>query len=73
MISDTRRNMKVGNSIAVSLPAALEKGANSTMACNRLVLLDPRGQIPPSELLAFLEEVVERRLWAWLKRAEGRT
>jgi hypothetical protein len=51
---------------AVVLPANLEKGSFSTMACDRIILLDPRGQISEDLLLEFLEDEVEPRFWSWL-------
>ncbi|MFQ5874490.1 MAG: hypothetical protein ACE5JL_11910 [Dehalococcoidia bacterium] len=42
------------------------------MAGNRLLLLDVRGEIAEGDLMAFMEEFVEPRLWSWLaKLKEG--
>jgi len=70
MIKDTRKNLKVGGSILISLPSALEKGVVSTLAANRIMIVDPRGQISESDLLEFLEEI-EPQLWSWLEKKES--
>jgi len=66
-IKDKRRITRTGRySFSVTLPANLEKGEEATMAANRLVLMDPRGEIPPGKLLEFLEHFVEPNFWPWL-------
>jgi hypothetical protein len=43
------------------------------MAADRLVLMDPRGEIDPEDLLEFLETYIEPNLWAWIKeKTRGR-
>ena len=53
------------------IPAALKAGKESTIAANRLMLVDPRGEIPEDDLLEFLEEHVEPVFWPWLKEKEA--
>lgn len=53
-------------SSAMNIPAALEKGREATIAANRIMLVDPRGEIDESDLLQFLESEIEPRLWTWL-------
>ena len=66
-----RANVKHGKySRALILPAAIEKGKESTLAANRLMLVDPRGEISPEDLLEFLEKYVEPQFWAWIKTKE---
>lgn len=58
-VKDRRANIKHGRySRALVLPAAIEKGNESTLAANRLILVDPRGQI--SE-----EDHIEPHFWFW--------
>ena len=63
-MKDRRTNLKHGKySTAIILPAILEKGKTSTLAADRLILIDPRGEIPEKELLSFLEEFIEPNFW----------
>ena len=67
-VKDRRRLNKTGRySYALTIPASLEKGEVATLAANRLLLADPRGEIPEEDLLEFLETVIEPRLWQWLE------
>jgi hypothetical protein len=67
-----RSNLLHGSySRVVALPANLEKGKTSTMACDRIVILDPRGQISEDLLLEFLEDVLEPQFWTWLARKKA--
>jgi hypothetical protein len=63
-----RPNIKHGRySRALILPAILEKGVQSTFAGNRLMLVDPRGEISEEDLLEFLEKYIEPQFWPWIK------
>lgn len=71
-LKDRRPNIKHGRySRALILPAAIEKGNESTFAANRLVLVDPRGEIPEEDLLEFLEDHIEPQFWPWLKEKQN--
>ena len=66
-IKERRSNIPHGRySTALILPAYLKKGKESTLAANRLILVDPRGEIPEDDLLDFLERYVEPDFWPWL-------
>jgi len=70
-LKDKRSNIKWGRySCALVLPASIEKGDQSTLAANRLILVDPRGKIPESDLLEFLEAYIEPNFWPWIKKKE---
>jgi hypothetical protein len=70
-LKDKRSNIKWGRySSVLVLPASLEKGEQSTLAANRLILVDPRGEISESDLLEFLEVYVEPNFWPWIKKKE---
>lgn len=73
-ITCTRNVNRVGQySRTVSLPSKLRIGKTATMAADRLVLMDPRGEIDPEDLLEFLETYIEPNLWAWIKeKTRGR-
>lgn len=74
-LKDRRSNIKWGRySSALVLPAAIEKGKESTLAANRLVLVDPRAEISEGDLLEFLETFVEPYFWPWYlkKKSEGK-
>lgn len=67
-IKDKRSNIPHGKySTALVIPASIEKGENSTLAVNRLMLVDPRGEISEQDLLEFLETCVEPNFWLWIK------
>lgn len=62
-----RRNIKTGKySQAFIIPAALKIGDSSTYAADRLIIIDPRGDIPADQLLQFLEDHIEPDFWPWL-------
>jgi hypothetical protein len=67
-----RKNVPIGRSSkAMILPAMIKIGKESTIAGNRLILADPRGEIPEEELLEFFEKYVEPNFWVWhAKRKE---
>lgn len=72
-LKDRRSNIKWGRySRALVLPVSLVKGKESTLAGNRLLLVDPRGEINESDLLAFLEKVIEPAFWPWLEKLRRR-
>lgn len=63
-----RRNQKAGQSSNVMIiPAGIDIGEESSIAANRLILADPRGEIDEKELLRFLEENVEANFWDWYR------
>src|SRR5207249_10000821 len=45
-----------------------EVGSDATLAANRIMLVDPRGVIDEGDLLEFLEEEIEPRLWIWIAK-----
>lgn len=55
----------------MNIPHPLEASDESTIAANRLILADPRGEIPESDLLEFLETQIEPAFWEWRKRKEA--
>jgi len=70
-IKEKRSNIPHGRySTALILPANLKKGKESTLAANRLILVDPRGEITEDDLLEFLERYIEPAFWPWLKGKE---
>jgi len=71
-LKDKRSNIKHGKySRVLVLPASIKIGEKSTLAANRLVLVDPRGEIHEDDLLQFLEKFVEPDFWSWVKTKEG--
>jgi hypothetical protein len=71
-LKDRRTNIPHGRySTVLVLPAKLKKGKESTLAANRLILVDPRGEINEDDLLEFLERVVEPKLWPWIEQKAG--
>ncbi|MBW2673542.1 MAG: hypothetical protein JRD89_09040 [Deltaproteobacteria bacterium] len=49
----------------INIPKPLKAGLESTIAANRLLLADPRGEIPEEKLLEFYEHHVEPAFWRW--------
>lgn len=73
-LKDRRSNIPHGRySKALVLPASIEKGDQSTLAANRLMLVDPRGEIPEADLLEFLETCIEPQFWPWIKKKREAT
>ena len=71
-LKDRRTNIRHGQySRALVLPAKIKKGEESTLAANRLILVDPRGEIPEDDLLEFLERYIEPQFWPWLQKKEN--
>ena len=63
--------MDVGRtSKAMILPAFLEIGRESSIAGNRLILSDPRGEISEEMLLEFYEKHVEPILWQYFRQQQ---
>lgn len=70
-LKDRRRIIRTGRySRAITIPAKLKIGEEATLAGDRILLIDPRGEIPEDELLEFLERIVEPELWMWLRERE---
>jgi len=68
-LKDRRTNNPRGKySKALVIPAKLKVGKESTLAANRLMLVDPRGEIDENDLLDFLETFIEPIFWSWLKK-----
>lgn len=64
-----RKNVKTGGySRTFVIPAGLEIGDVSTYAADRLIILDPRGDISEDELLEFLEAHIEPNFWPWIAK-----
>lgn len=60
-----KTNIKIGNSTAITIPVGLDKGKESTLAVNRIGLIDFKGEIPEGVLLEFLETHIEPIFWKW--------
>lgn len=70
---DRRSNIKWGRySSVLVLPASIEKGKESTLAGNRLLLVDPRAEISEDDLLEFLENYIEPEFWRWFTQKRKR-
>ncbi len=66
-LTDRRRIHREGRfSRSVILPAGLRTGEYATIAADRLVLIDPRGEIPPDVLLDLMEQHLEPAIWKLL-------
>ena len=70
-LKDTRKIFKTSKyTRAVTLPSKLKIGDVATLAADRIIIIDPRGEISEDELLEFLERFVEPALWSWLKKQQ---
>ena len=71
-IAVRRRNQVIGKSSRfMNIPSPLEASDESTIAANRLILADPRGEISEHDLLEFMENYLEPAFWEWRKRKEA--
>ena len=70
---DRRKNVAQGRySTALVLPAKIEKGRESTLAADRLILVDPRAEISEDDLLEFMETFIEPNFWPWHLKKQGK-
>jgi len=73
MISTRRKPFQIGQSRAVTLPAAMEiSNEVSMVASDRLVLMDTTGEVPEDKLLQFYMQYVDppfQNWWQAQKRA----
>ena len=60
-----RKNFKIGGSTAFTIPSGMSSGEDTTLAADRIMLVDPRGIITPEELEEFLETHIEPLFWKW--------
>lgn len=60
-----------GTSKSIVIPSKLKAGEIATIAANRLMIVDPRGEISEDDLLQFLEKFVEPNFWSWIKTKEA--
>ena len=60
-----RKNFKIGGSTAFTIPSSMSSGEDSTLAADRIMLVDPTGKISPEELEEFLEGHIEPLFWKW--------
>jgi hypothetical protein len=67
----TARGAK-GASKSIVIPSKLKTGRIATIAANRLMIVDPRGEIHEDDLLQFLEKFVEPLFWSWITRKEAK-
>ena len=66
MISTRRKPFPIGQSRAVTLPAAMEISDEVSMAASdRLVLVDTTGEVPEDKLLQFYMQYVEPAFQNW--------
>ena len=71
MIKSRRRNYQIGGSKAVTYPSDITVGEEATLAGNRLLLIDPRGEINEDDLEEFLEKHVEPAFWKWWEQKKA--
>src|SRR4030067_2822216 len=68
-----RRNYQLGGSRALTYPSDITLGEEASVAGNRLLLIDPRGEINEDDLEEFLEKHVEPAFWKWWRSKEAAT
>ena len=71
MIKCRRRNYQLGGSKAVTYPSDVTVGEEATLAGNRLLLIDPLGEINENELAEFVETYVDPALVKWWQQKEA--
>jgi len=71
-LKDRRKIFKTSKyTRAITLPSKLKVGKVASLAADRLILVDPRGEIDADSLLEFLEKYIEPNLWDWLREKEA--
>jgi len=55
----------------MTYPSDVTIGEEATLAGNRLLVIDPRGEIDENDLLEFLETHVEPAFWKWWRQKEA--
>jgi hypothetical protein len=71
-IAVRRRNRTIGKvSRFLNIPMPVLAGEESTIVAGRIIVADPRGEIPESELQEFMEEFVEPVFWVWMQKRKG--
>ena len=71
MIKHRRRNYQLGGSKALTYPSDVMVGDEATVAGNRLLIIDPRGEIDENDLMEFMESYVEPTFWKWWRTKEA--
>ena len=71
MVKGRRRNYQLGGSKAVTYPSDIAVGEEATLASNRLLLIDPLGQIDENELAEFMETHIEPAFVKWWRQKEA--
>lgn len=74
-IKARRKIYRMGNSKSLSIPPELVTGKEHTMAADRIIIIDPLGEISEDSLHDFLENEVEplfrRRFFSETNQNEG--
>ena len=70
MIRDKRKNFNIGGSKGITYPHVIAIGEESTLAGNRLLVIDPQGKVPPELLLKFHEQHIEPHIHDLLQQIE---
>ena len=71
MIKGRRKNYQLGGSKAVTYPSDITIGDEATLAGNRLLLIDPQGQIHEDDLAEFIETHLEPDFANWWRQKEA--
>jgi hypothetical protein len=71
MISGRRRNYKLGGSNAMTYPGDVVVGKEATIAGERLLIIDPQGEINENDLAEFMETHINPAFWKWYRQKEA--
>ncbi|MFC1910991.1 hypothetical protein ACFLXC_06965 [Chloroflexota bacterium] len=71
MIISRRRNYQLGGSKAITYPGDVVVGEEATIAGNRLLLIDPKGEIDEKDLADFLETHIEPLFEKWWREKQA--
>lgn len=71
MIKCRRRNYQLGGSKALTYPSDVIVGEEASVVGNRLLIIDPRGEIDENDLMEFMENLVEPAFWKWWRQKEA--
>ena len=56
----------------IRIPKGIQSGREASIVGNRVLLIDPRGEIDTESLLDFFEECVEPAFWNWFVKWKDR-
>jgi len=67
VLKTRRKVIAIGTSHALTIPSQLERGSEVTLAADRVMLVDPQGEIAEDDLMGLLQ-LIEEDLYEMLRK-----